>query len=87
MSQQAPMSYILPEDGVVLRQATREACARASAKTVVERDRIADAVLWLARCSYGRRADGTLDAEVLVQAALAQFWDRRFSLAEQALRA
>ena len=70
MARNRSINYILPEDAVILRNATKLACARANATSERECDRIADSVLWLARCGYARHSDGTLDAGVLADAAL-----------------
>jgi hypothetical protein len=70
MPRNRSIDYMLPEDAAVLRDATKLACARANATSAMERDRIADTVLWLARCGYARHSDGTLDAGVLADAAI-----------------
>lgn len=77
MSYRGPLAFILPEDAIALRAATRLACARANARTGEDSDRIADAVLWLAKGGYGRRDDGTFDAEELADEVIARFWERR----------
>ena len=68
--------YLMPEEAIILREATRRACERAVATSDFDRETIADAVLWLSECGYARLGDGTLDAGVLAEAAALQFWNR-----------
>ena len=69
---------IRPDDGNALQRATRkaeqalQACAPAAGITLQERERVAEAVVWIARSGYSRRLDGLFDEEALSQAALAR---------------
>ena len=74
---------IRPEDGNALQRATQGAerlLPDAVPMSRGERERLAEAVVWIARSGYARRLDGALDEEALSQAAAA----RLRSIARQA---
>ena len=69
---------IRPDDGNALQRATRQAerlLARQPDEMPMspgERERLAAAVVWIARTGYARMLDGALDEEALSQAAAAR---------------
>ena len=65
-----------PQDASALHRASREAAdalARTRAVSGRDRERVAAALLWVARSGYGCNADGVLDEDALSQAAVARF--------------
>lgn len=67
---------IRPDDGNALQRATRRAERLMQPGEMpmsqAERDRLAAAVVWVARSGYARTLDGALDEEALSQAAAAR---------------
>ena len=65
-----------PSEAAVLRVASLKAVELAGrTKAISEQDRrqIVDAVLWIARTGYSRDPDGSLDPDLLADAAIARF--------------